>query len=287
MTGFFLALCTLLSNILNPIILMLMIFELGLGVIVGWQLVRLRREINRLNASGHRKNRETRREGRGKLTTTFESITEKDWNDFDAFLGQYQKDVVTYNLFSLLLEIFPLLGILGTVAGLYIAINNGQDIYTGVKFALSSTVYGIMAAVLFKIADIIFTARFLNYIDDGIDRFEKNYSIVSQEAQTNREQPAPPEDRLPRAAAAPGVKPPAKAASLSAASGAAPALPPDKKPAEPSGSLADDGLLFPESESLRKSQQDAKNVADMISGWRKTGPAPAGGDGGSDTRPEM
>lgn len=187
MTGFFLALCTLLSNILNPIILILMIFELGLGVIVGWQLVHLKREINRLNASGRRANQRTLRKGRGQLTTTFESITEKDWNDFDAFLGLYQRDLVTCNFFSLLIQIFPLLGILGTVAGLYIAINSGQDIYEGVKFALSSTVYGIMAAVLFKIVDIIFTARFLNYIDDGIDRFEKNYHIVSQEAQADKE----------------------------------------------------------------------------------------------------
>ena len=317
MTGFFLALCTLLSNILNPIILMLMIFELGLGVIVGWQLVRLRKEINRLNASGRRRNQKTLREGRGKLTTTFESISEKDWNDFDAFLGQYQRDLVTCSFFSLLIQIFPLLGILGTVAGLYIAINNGQDIYTGVKFALSSTVYGIIAAVIFKIADIIFTARFLNYIDDGIDRFEKNYNVVSQEAQADRTN-----------AAAKARKPAAKAEARSSAAprktnGGDTDLPevnpkypepfPSKKDALPYGPanvpskeaapLYDspenaaaaypaedpsdpDDLLFPTSESLKRGQADAKNVADMISGWRKNTAVTAGGETGGESRPE-
>lgn len=50
-----------------------------------------------------------------------------------------------------------------------------MSLYEGVRFALSSTVLGLIAAILFKVADVGVGSFFLNYIDDGIDRFRNNY----------------------------------------------------------------------------------------------------------------
>ena len=95
--------------------------------------------------------------------------------------------------FFLFIQLFPLLGILGTVAGLYIAMNTndgterlfaGEGLYTGDGLALSSTVLGIFFAILFKVVDI-FLSNAVNKIDDNIDRYEKSYTVESQEAQGN------------------------------------------------------------------------------------------------------
>ena len=80
----------------------------------------------------------------------------------------------------------PLLGILGTVTGLFVAMNgnadwsNAQNLFEGVSFALSSTVLGILFAVIFKVVDIIFCSRYLNYIDDGVDRFRESYNVARE-----------------------------------------------------------------------------------------------------------
>ena len=79
------------------------------------------------------------------------------------------KKGIIYSAFSMCIQLFTLLGILGTVAGLYISMNADQNIYEGVEFALSSTVLGIIFAVFYKFCDILFVSIFINYIEDGID----------------------------------------------------------------------------------------------------------------------
>lgn len=112
-----------------------------------------------------------------------------DMSQLDSFLQDYQKKLGTYNTFVSIIQIFPLLGILGTVAGLYVAMNgnmNGnQALYDGVRFALSSTVLGIIFAVFFKIVDI-FLVNIINYIDDGIDRYKLNYRTENEKVQNGQ-----------------------------------------------------------------------------------------------------
>ncbi len=106
---------------------------------------------------------------------TTKVIKEWDYEEFDALRVEYQKTDKYYDTFALVIQLFPLLGILGTVAGLFISINNGEDLNEGVRFALSSTVYGIIFAVIFKVLDIWLITRYVNSIDYGMERFEKNY----------------------------------------------------------------------------------------------------------------
>ena len=68
------------------------------------------------------------------------------------------------------------------MAGLYIAIVDEMNIYEGVKFALSSTVYGIIFAVISKIIDIILVALYVNSINQNMERYEKNYMVYTEEA---------------------------------------------------------------------------------------------------------
>ena len=174
-------LSNLFSDYLNFVILLVAIFELFLACISGFRLSGAKIEIQKLN-KGSKQGRTSRRHGKGKRITTYSGEEEKDFGEFNDFLQSYQKKMIVYNAFSLLIQIFTLLGILGTVAGLYIAIYNEQDIYEGVKFALSSTIYGIMAAVFFKVIDIIITSTLINYIDDGIEIYKMNFDVASSDS---------------------------------------------------------------------------------------------------------
>ena len=175
-------LCLFLNKTLNIGILLLGAFEVFLLVKTWQKLAGLRKQIDKINGSRSRETWRNVGREKGKLTTEFTSRIEHDWTEFDRFYNQYQKDGRWYSAFTLIIQLFTLLGILGTVAGLFIAMQgnadwtNAQGIYQGVRFALSSTVLGIILAVIFKVFEIIIHSLYVNYIEDGIQRFTNNYN---------------------------------------------------------------------------------------------------------------
>lgn len=181
-----LTICKILAAVLNWMILALGCFELGLWFLSFWNLKKLKPRFDQLN-------REIRSVSGAQRTGNFGVrdrvilLREKDWEEYTAFRKDYQKHIGSYDTFTSLIQIFTLLGILGTVAGLYIALHatmeTGESLsYAGIGFALSSTVYGIIGAVVFKALDIFTTAPIVGYIDDGIDLFEKDYGVLNDEA---------------------------------------------------------------------------------------------------------
>ena len=174
-----------LSIALNWGILILAIAEVFLMVKSYTERKALKLRIEKLNDStAGRQVLPEKKDGR--LQTEEQVTIERDWREFDTFCDDYQNKSVLFSWVSLIIQIFPLLGILGTVTGLFVAMNgnadwsNAQALFEGVQFALSSTVLGILCAVIFKVADIAFSARYLNYIDDGIDRFRENYNVEKE-----------------------------------------------------------------------------------------------------------
>lgn len=172
--GIALVLCQILNFTLNILIVLLAVFELVFLFLQS--LRRLSALSERVGDLVHERKStilERLRPHAFKKTSTKEK--EWDYEKFDELREEYEKTEKYYSGFTLVIQLFPLLGILGTVAGLFIAINSGQDIYDGVKFALSSTVFGIIFAVVFKVMDIFLVVRYVNPIDYNMDRFEKNY----------------------------------------------------------------------------------------------------------------
>lgn len=88
----------------------------------------------------------------------------------DRIFDSYRKMNTQYTLFITLISIFPLLGMLGTVLALLgldmssaEAINNAKNNFFG---ALTSTAWGIIFAVVFKIVN----AKFFADVEDLIQR---------------------------------------------------------------------------------------------------------------------
>ena len=181
--GFIKWLGEVLDAITNPTIVITAIIEFGLMIVSIVVMVRFKHKIIKLTGKGLEKSKVSKKDAKGEVIKTVEFESKKNWDEFDQFLEDYQKNGGWYSAFSLVIQLFPLLGILGTVAGLYLAMSNGQDMYEGVELALSTTVLGILFAVFFKIADVIIVSMLINYIEDGIDRYEKIYKVDSEEAQ--------------------------------------------------------------------------------------------------------
>ena len=177
-------LCHVLDVIINPVIFLTAILEALIMCTAVGRLIRFKSRIKKLNEKTVSPSHTSKKDGT--LTTKAEVELRQNWDDFDLFLEDYQKEGWWYSVFSLIIQIFTLLGILGTVAGLYLAMSNGEDMYHGVELALSSTVYGIMAAVIFKVCDIVIVSFLINYIEDGIARYEKIYQVKNEDAKEQR-----------------------------------------------------------------------------------------------------
>ena len=82
-----------------------------------------------------------------------------------------------------MIPLFPLLGILGTVAGLMTMVDpsakdNLQNLYMGMGSALSTTLYGLIAAIILKFTDALFTSRIINDVDVMLDDFDKKLELA-------------------------------------------------------------------------------------------------------------
>lgn len=77
---------------------------------------------------------------------------------------------VTYSLFTTIITIFPLLGMLGTVnalLGLNISSENMLNVRGNFFNALTSTAWGIIFSILFKLVHALFVNYFENQIEDS------------------------------------------------------------------------------------------------------------------------
>lgn len=89
---------------------------------------------------------------------------------FSKFLNSWLN--VTYTLFITFISIFPLLGMLGTVMallGLDLSVGDMTNIKNNFFDALTSTAWGIIFSVFFKIIH----APFANYIENQIEDSKK------------------------------------------------------------------------------------------------------------------
>ncbi len=175
-----LVICNLLYRVLNGTIIVLGVGELMLWVYALRRLMSAKRELGKIRQVESRiswhKNRSR------VITETKSVVTRENWEAYIAFRDGYRKKIIPYDIFTTAIQLFTLLGILGTVAGLYIALNSASlssegFSYEGIGFALSSTVYGIICAVLFKTVEIVTDAVVVGPIEDTMDLFEKDYGV--------------------------------------------------------------------------------------------------------------
>ena len=166
MNSAILAVSWFLAKILNPVIVILAIVEAVLMIMAYNKMIALKKRIDALNGETPGK-QVLRSKKAGIVETEYTVKVKKDWKEFDNFCDDYQNDSMLFSSVSLIIQINA-------------DWSNAQNLFEGVSFALSSTVLGILFAVIFKFVDILFCSRYLNYIDDGVDRFRESYNVARE-----------------------------------------------------------------------------------------------------------
>ncbi|MBP5154655.1 MAG: MotA/TolQ/ExbB proton channel family protein [Lachnospiraceae bacterium] len=90
--------------------------------------------------------------------------------DEDEFVSLRKRSESLYSLYMNLTSIFPLLGILGTVVSLLPMVNDMANMQQNFFAALTSTFWGLIFAIIFKMLDGLLASR----IEDN----DKNVSML-------------------------------------------------------------------------------------------------------------
>lgn len=174
--------CHFIDIFLNPVIIIVAIVEIFFMIKALVVLIKIYINIDKLNAPEKRKSKGAKFILGGKYQEVKETYETKSWDEFEDCMKYYQDKGVWYSWYALTVQLFTLLGILGTVAGLFLALEsgelNGDNLYQGVSLALSSTVLGILITIIFKSIDIIVFSKLVYHIDSGIEIFEKSYKAM-------------------------------------------------------------------------------------------------------------
>ncbi len=78
------------------------------------------------------------------------------------------------------IPVFPLLGILGTVAGLMLQVqaNGIEAMMTSLNTALDTTFWGLIFAILLKVIEAVFPSRVIYDVEVMLDDFDKKLNMA-------------------------------------------------------------------------------------------------------------
>ena len=133
--------------------------------------------ITKLKASideKHKKNRSTEFTPGG-IQKTPDAYT---WEEILEYKEEYNKIQLIYQTFEQFVPIFPLLGILGTVAGLIQQLDHIDQMRDALAVSMSTTFLGLIAAVVLKFVDAILVSKNVNSMEMYFDTFEQNYQMA-------------------------------------------------------------------------------------------------------------
>ena len=117
----------------------------------------------------------------------------KALEETEGFRGDYYDikkdydDLVTHcDALSDLIPIFPLLGILGTVASLIFVVDTSSvaEILNHLKPALTSTLSGLISAIILKFIDTLCVQKEISQIDSILDAYTTMYEDVNRNSKT-------------------------------------------------------------------------------------------------------
>jgi len=164
------SLAIIIGHAINGIIIVL-----ALITIAGFAYVVLNiTKLQNLIEEKHKKSRSTEFTPGG-IQKTPDAYT---WEEVLEYKEGFNKIELIYQTFEQFVPIFPLLGILGTVAGLIQQIDHIDQMRDALGVSMSTTFLGLIAAVVLKFADAILVSKTVTKMEMFFDTFEQNYEMV-------------------------------------------------------------------------------------------------------------
>lgn len=163
---------------INVIILL---FGIVLTALIFVNGAKLSSHKNRIDEAVSRRNR------KWGLDPADGSVVEEDDEDASITpdtIRQYERDFnnscAWHSVFSKLIPIFPLMGILGTVAGLMLESQavDLEGMMSSIDVALSSTFFGLIFAILLKFVDAVYPSRIIEDVEVILDDYSKKLDLA-------------------------------------------------------------------------------------------------------------
>lgn len=105
-------------------------------------------------------------------------IDPETWAEVLEYLEKFNKIQLKYSIFEQFVPIFPLLGILGTVAGLIQQLGNVEGMRDALAVSMSTTFWGLIAAIILKVVDAVLVSKTLNKMSLYFETYEQSYQMV-------------------------------------------------------------------------------------------------------------
>ena len=164
------SLAIIIGHSINGIIIALAIITIAGFAYVVMNITKLRTGIE----EKHKKSRSTEFTPGG-IKKTPDAYT---WEEVLEYKEEYNKIRLLYNTFEQFVPIFPLLGILGTVAGLIQQLDHIDQMRDALAVSMSTTFLGLICAVALKIVDAILVSKTVSAMEMFFDTFEQNYQMA-------------------------------------------------------------------------------------------------------------
>lgn len=93
---------------------------------------------------------------------------------------EFNKKCSWHGVLIQFIPIFPLLGILGTVAGLMLQIQSSDiaGMMASLDVALTTTLFGLIFAIVLKVIEAVFPSRVIYEVEVMLEDFDKKVSIA-------------------------------------------------------------------------------------------------------------
>ena len=153
-----------------------------LGVWILYTLIRYSQQLKKLEASVlsllsskktmYYKDPKTLQQKQMNLATIERSEVNDKKAEFDTICAKY-------TVSSMIIPVFPLLGILGTVAGLIKelgAASNPELIYSALGVAMWSTFWGLIAAIVLKIVETVTVQSHIGVIENYFSNYDQSFT---------------------------------------------------------------------------------------------------------------
>jgi len=104
-------------------------------------------------------------------------------NTIRNYEAKFNAACAFHNVLAQFIPLFPLFGILGTVAGLMLMVNQNaadamKQLLDGLNSALGTTLYGLFAVIFLKFTDAVFPSRIIGDVDVLLDDFDKKLELA-------------------------------------------------------------------------------------------------------------
>lgn len=163
-------LAIIIGSIINPVILILFFVTLGGLLYTLFDTKNINRKIDS----------DKKKHGGRKEYTPGGIRKDGDvyyWEDTLAYIELFNKTQQRYIIFEQLIPVFPLLGILGTVAGLIQQLDDIEQMRSALAMSMSTTFWGLIAAIILKCFDAAVNSE-VNKMNMRFETDELNYQMV-------------------------------------------------------------------------------------------------------------